>query len=185
MSLSTYDVAALRRDFPIFETGVAYLDSANTTQRPKQVIEAMESYFYEYNSNIHRSVYRFSEKATDRYEDTREKVRAFLNARSRKEIVYTRNTTEGINLVAYSWGRKNVGADDLIVTTIMEHHSNIHRSVYRFSERATDRYEDTREKVRAFLNAARARRSSTRATRPRASTWSPTRGDGGTSVRAT
>src|SRR5438034_6493291 len=125
MSLSTYDVAALRRDFPIFESCVAYLDSANTTQRPKQVIEAMKSYFYEYNSNIHRSVYRFSERATDRYEDTREKVRAFLNARSRKEIVYTRNTTEGINLVAYSWGRKNVGAGDLIVTTIMEHHSNI------------------------------------------------------------
>jgi cysteine desulfurase/selenocysteine lyase len=122
---STYDLAAIRRDFPIFETGVAYLDSANTTQRPKQVIEAMESYFYEYNSNIHRSVYRFSEKATDRYEGTREKVRAFLNARSRKEIVYTRNTTEGINLVAYSWGRKNVGPGDLIVTTIMEHHSNI------------------------------------------------------------
>jgi cysteine desulfurase/selenocysteine lyase len=125
MSTSTYNLAAIRKDFPIFETGVAYLDSANTTQRPRQVVEAMETYFYEYNSNIHRSVYRFSEKATDRYEDTREKVRAFLNARSRKEIVYTRNTTESINLVAYSWGRKNVGAGDLIVTTIMEHHSNI------------------------------------------------------------
>src|SRR5439155_11839723 len=72
-----------------------------------------------------RSVYRFSERATDRYEETREKVRAFLNARSRKEIVYTRNTTEGINLVAYSWGRQNVQAGDLIVLTIMEHHSNI------------------------------------------------------------
>jgi cysteine desulfurase / selenocysteine lyase len=125
MSTSTYDLAAVRKDFPIFASGVAYLDSANTTQRPKQVVDAMESYFYEYNSNIHRSVYRFSEKATDRYEDTREKVRAFLNARSRKEIVYTRNTTEGINLVAYSWGRRNVNPGDLIVTTIMEHHSNI------------------------------------------------------------
>src|SRR5438477_11599427 len=125
MSTSTYNLAAIRRDFPIFETGVAYLDSANTTQRPRQVVEAMESYFYEYNANIHRSVYRFSEKATDRYEDTREKVRAFINAASRKEIIYTRNTTESINLVAYSWGRKNIAAGDLIVTTIMEHHSNI------------------------------------------------------------
>src|SRR5438105_12961602 len=122
---TTYDLAAIRRDFPVFETGVAYLDSANTTQRPRPVIEAMEGYFYEYNSNIHRSVYRFSERATDRYEETREKVRAFLNARSRKEIVYTRNTTEGINLVAYSWGRRHISSGDLIVLTTMEHHSNI------------------------------------------------------------
>jgi cysteine desulfurase/selenocysteine lyase len=89
------------------------------------VDEAMERYFFDYNANIHRSVYRFSEKATDQYEATREKVRAFLNARSRKEVIYTRNTTESINLVAYSWGRANIAAGDLIVLTILEHHSNI------------------------------------------------------------
>jgi len=120
----------IRADFPVLDREfdgkpLVYLDSAATSQKPRQVIAAVEDYYERSNANIHRSVYRFSEKATDRYEDTREKVRAFLNARSRKEIVYTRNTTEGINLVAYSWGRKNVGAGDLIVTTIMERHSNI------------------------------------------------------------
>jgi len=119
------DVAAIRNDFPIFETGIAYLDSANTSQRPRQVIEAMEAYYSEYNANIHRGAYRASEMATERYEATRDKLRAFVNARSRKEIIYTRGTTEGINLVAYSWGRQHVREGDLIVLTIAEHHSNI------------------------------------------------------------
>jgi len=125
MLRSDLDVAAVRKDFPFLRTGVAYLDSANTSQRPRQVIEAMEAYYSEYNANIHRGAYRASEMATERYEATRDKLRAFVNARSRKEIIYTRGTTEGINLVAYSWGRQHVREGDLIVLTIAEHHSNI------------------------------------------------------------
>ena len=125
MAIQTFDVAAIRKDFPIFETGLAYLDSANTSQRPKQVTGAMLEYFEKFNSNIHRAAYRIAEEATVRYEATREKVRAFINAASTKEIVYTRGTTEAINLVAYAWGRKNIKKDDLIVLTIIDHHSNI------------------------------------------------------------
>ena len=125
MATRTLDVAAIRKDFPIFETGIAYLDSANTSQRPKQVTGAMLDYFEKFNSNIHRAAYRIAEEATVRYEATREKVRAFINAASTKEIVYTRGTTEAINLVAYSWGRKNIRSGDLIVLTILDHHSNI------------------------------------------------------------
>jgi cysteine desulfurase/selenocysteine lyase len=125
MSTSTFDVAAVRRDFPIFETGIAYLDSANTSQRPRQVTGAMMEYFEKYNSNIHRAAYRIAEEATVRYEATREKVRAFINAASTKEILYTRGTTEAINLVAYSWGRPHIHKGDLIVLTIIDHHSNI------------------------------------------------------------
>jgi cysteine desulfurase / selenocysteine lyase len=125
MSTLTYDVTAVRRDFPIFETGIAYLDSANTSQRPRQVTSAMLEYFEKFNSNIHRAAYRIAEEATLRYEATREKVRAFINAASTKEIVYTRGTTEAINLVAYSWGRKHVKSGDLIVLTLLDHHSNI------------------------------------------------------------
>ena len=120
-----YDVAAVRRDFPIFDNGLAYLDSANTSQRPRQVTGAMMEYFEKYNSNIHRAAYKIAETATARYEGTREKIRAFINAASTKEIIYTRGTTEAINLVAYSWGRANVQPGDLIVLTIFDHHSNI------------------------------------------------------------
>ncbi|TMD41047.1 MAG: cysteine desulfurase [Chloroflexi bacterium] len=125
MAIRTLDVAAIRKDFPIFETGIAYLDSANTSQRPKQVTGAMLEYFEKFNSNIHRAAYRIAEEATVRYEATREKVRAFINAASTKEIIYTRGTTEAINLVAYAWGRKNIKQGDLIVLTILDHHSNI------------------------------------------------------------
>src|SRR6266702_3260891 len=125
LPIKPLDVAAIRKDFPIFETGIAYLDSANTSQRPKQVTGAMLEYFEKFNSNIHRAAYRIAEEATVRYEATREKVRAFINAASTKEIVYTRGTTEAINLVAYAWGRKNIGQGDLIVLTILDHHSNI------------------------------------------------------------
>lgn len=125
MAVQPLDVAAIRKDFPILETGIAYLDSANTSQRPRQVTGAMMEYFEKFNSNIHRAAYRIAEEATVRYEATREKVRAFINASSTKEIVYTRGTTEAINLVAYSWGRKNIERGDLIVLTILDHHSNI------------------------------------------------------------
>ncbi len=119
------DVATIRKDFPIFKTGIAYLDSANTSQRPRQVTGAMMEYFEKFNSNIHRAAYHIAEEATVRYEATREKVREFINASTTKEIVYTRGTTEAINLVAYSWGRKHIKQGDLIVLTIIEHHSNI------------------------------------------------------------
>jgi len=119
------DVATIRKDFPILETGIAYLDSANTSQRPRQVTAAMMEYFEKFNSNIHRAAYRIAEEATVRYEATREKVRALINAASTREIVYVRGTTEAINLVAYSWGRKNIAKGDLIVLTILDHHSNI------------------------------------------------------------
>src|SRR6266498_4590181 len=120
MATRTLDVAAIRKDFPIFETGIAYLDSANTSQRPRQVTAAMLEYFEKFNSNIHRAAYRIAEEATVRYEATREKVRAFINAASTKEIVYTRGTTEAINLVAYAWGRKDVMSGHLIVTIILD-----------------------------------------------------------------
>jgi cysteine desulfurase/selenocysteine lyase len=119
------DVEAIRRDFPIFESGVAYLDSAASSQRPRQVVEAMQDYFTHYNSNIHRGVYKISMEASERYDEARRKVRALINARSAREVIFVRNTTEGINLVASTWGRANVREGDLIVLTIMEHHSNI------------------------------------------------------------
>src|SRR5258707_1519845 len=119
------DVAAIRKDFPILETGIAYRRSANTAQRPRQVTGAMMDHFEHFNANIHRAAYHIAEVATERYEATREKVRAFINAASTKEIINTRGTTEAINLVAYAWGRKNVRPGDLIVLTILDHHSNI------------------------------------------------------------
>ena len=122
---SELDVGSIRKDFPFLQTGVAYLDSANTSQRPRQVIEAMDAYYRECNANVHRAAYRASETATERYEAARDKLRRYVNAATRKEIIYTRGTTEGINLVAYSWGRRNVREGDLIVLTIAEHHSNI------------------------------------------------------------
>ncbi len=119
------DVQAIRRDFPFFESGIAYLDSSATTQRPRQVLDAMTDYFTHFNANIHRGVYRISMEASERYEGSRRKVRDLVNARYAREIIFVRNTTEGVNLVASTWGRANVGAGDLIVLTIMEHHSNI------------------------------------------------------------
>jgi cysteine desulfurase / selenocysteine lyase len=124
-SLAAYDVAAIRRDFPIFETGVAYLDSANTAQRPRPVLQAMEEYFTQYNANILRAAYRMSERATAGFEGARKQVQRYVNAASAREIIFTSGTTGGLNLVAYSWGRTNIQAGDVIVTTVMEHHSNL------------------------------------------------------------
>src|SRR2546423_7726414 len=124
MAARALDVAAIRQDFPILDTGIAYLDSANTSQRPRQVTGAMLEYFEKFNSNIHRAAYRIAEEATVRYEATRDKVRACITAASTKEIIYTRGTTEAINLVAYAWGRKSIKSGDLIVLTILDHHSN-------------------------------------------------------------
>jgi cysteine desulfurase/selenocysteine lyase len=124
------DFAAIRKDFPIFEQKVhgkplVYLDSTATTQKPVQVIRALEHYYRTYNANIHRGVYAIAEKATARYEEVRGKVARLLNARTPNEIIFTRGTTESMNLVSNAWGRTNVGPGDVIVLTEMEHHSNL------------------------------------------------------------
>jgi cysteine desulfurase/selenocysteine lyase len=104
---------------------LVYLDNAATTQKPLSVIDAISNYYKNHNSNIHRGVHQLAEEATIQYESTREKVRKFINARSQDEIIFTRNTTEAINLIAYSWGSKNIGKNDCILITEFEHHSNI------------------------------------------------------------
>lgn len=124
------DFAAIRKDFPIFERKISgkpliYLDSTATTQKPLAVLDALDHYYRTYNANIHRGVYRIAEEATAAYEEARGKVARFLHARSDQEIIFTRGTTESVNLVAYAWGRKNVGPGDVIVLTEMEHHSNL------------------------------------------------------------
>src|SRR2546427_12572578 len=106
------DLETIRRDFPFLETGIAYLDSANTSQSPRQVLEAMNAYFTQFNANIHRAAYKASEEATERYEAGREKARRYINAASRKEIVYERGTTEGVNLDACALGRQHRRASD-------------------------------------------------------------------------
>ncbi|HEV7500010.1 MAG TPA: family 2A encapsulin nanocompartment cargo protein cysteine desulfurase, partial [Vicinamibacteria bacterium] len=127
---ASLDVELIRRDFPILQERVhgrrlVWLDNAATTQKPKAVIDRLR-YFYEHeNSNIHRGAHELAARATDAYEDAREKVKAFLNASTKDEIVYVRGGTEAINLVAQAWGRKNVGKDDEIVITWLEHHANI------------------------------------------------------------
>ena len=124
------DVNRVRRDFPILHNTVrgrqlVYLDNAATTQKPQQVIDRIVRYYREENSNVHRGVHYLSEVATAAYEGSRSVIQRFLNARSEKEIVITRGTTEGINLVAQTWGRTNVREGDEIVITAIEHHSNI------------------------------------------------------------
>jgi cysteine desulfurase/selenocysteine lyase len=118
-------LAPSRADFPVLpHTGVAYLDSGATSQTPLPVIDAMDAYYREYRASIHRGIYPIAALATEAYETAREKVAAFAGSAA-GETVFTRNATEAINLVAYSWGSTNVGAGDLIVLTEMEHHSNI------------------------------------------------------------
>jgi len=125
------DVERIRKDFPILMRKVSgskplvYLDNAATTQKPLVVIEAINDYYMNYNSNIHRAVHQLAEEATLAFEKTREKLAKFVNARSTEEIIFTRNATEAINLVAYSWGRTNIKKDDRIVISEIEHHSNI------------------------------------------------------------
>jgi cysteine desulfurase / selenocysteine lyase len=130
LSSGEYDVEAIRREFPILQERVngrplVWLDNAATTQKPQQVIDRL-SYFYAHeNSNVHRAAHELAARATDAYESAREKVRRFLNAPSTREIIWVRGTTEGINLVAQSWGRQNVHEGDEIVITWLEHHANI------------------------------------------------------------
>ena len=125
------NVSEIRKDFPILQretasgARVVYLDSTATSQKPLAVIEAMNDYYRRSNANIHRGVHTLAEEATALYESAREKIAKFINAPSARQIIYTRNTTESINLVAYSWARANLNAGDLVVLTEMEHHSNL------------------------------------------------------------
>lgn len=127
---ATRSIEKIRQDFPILARQVhgkpfVYLDSAASSQKPASVIEAMNHYYQSYNANVHRGVYEVSEEATAAMEKARVKIARFINARQSKQVIFTRNTTESINLVAYSWGNANIHAGDLIVLTEMEHHSNI------------------------------------------------------------
>ena len=125
------DVNTIRNEFPIFQretkpgTPLVYLDSTATSQKPLAVIEAMDNYYRRSNANIHRGVHTLAEEATGLYEQARVKIARFINAPSAHQIIYTRNTTESINLVAYSWARANLKAGDLVILTEMEHHSNL------------------------------------------------------------
>ncbi|HEY8449105.1 MAG TPA: aminotransferase class V-fold PLP-dependent enzyme, partial [Bacillota bacterium] len=124
------DLRDVRQDFPILERSVhgkrlVYLDNAATTQKPRAVLEALDAYYRRSNANVHRSVHKLAEEATLAYEDARRSLARFINAARPEEVIFTSGTTEGINLVAYSWGRANVRAGDAIVLTDIEHHSNL------------------------------------------------------------
>ncbi len=128
MSLNVHEI---RKNFPILQrkthdsVPLVYLDSTATSQKPLAVIEAMNDYYRRSNANIHRGVHTLAEEATAMYESAREKIANFINAPSARQIIYTRNTTESINLVAYTWARANLKAGDLVILTEMEHHSNL------------------------------------------------------------
>src|SRR5882672_5552315 len=126
----TLDVYSIRQQFPILDREVkghplVYFDNAATSQKPQVVIDALVNYYTRYNANIHRGIHTLAEEATAAFEATRDTVQQFINASSREEIIFTRGTTEGINLVANTWGRKNIKAGDEIIISTMEHHSNI------------------------------------------------------------
>lgn len=124
------DVERIRKDFPLLDQKVfgqplVYLDNAATTQKPLYVLDTLENYYREYNSNVHRGVHHLSQVATESYEAARKRVCEFINAKSSNEIIFTRGTTEGINLVAYSFGKKYIKEGDVVLISAMEHHSNI------------------------------------------------------------
>ena len=127
---TAYDVQAVRRHFPALKREVkgkplVYFDNAATTQKPQVVIDALVNYYSNYNANIHRGIHTLAEEATAAFEETRDAVREFINAHSREEIIFTSGCTEGINLVAQTWGRQNIKAGDEVLVSNMEHHSNI------------------------------------------------------------
>ncbi len=128
--MTALDVATIKRDFPIFEREVngkrlVYLDSASSAQKPLAVLDAMDHAYRDHYANIHRGVYTIAEEATVAFEDARRKVARFVNAPRKEEIVFTRNATESINLVAYSWGRANLKTGDAVVLSHLEHHANV------------------------------------------------------------
>jgi cysteine desulfurase/selenocysteine lyase len=138
------DINFLRQDFPILSREVrpgiplVYLDSTATSQKPRSVLEAMEAFYRTNNANIHRGVHTLAEESTAMYEQAREKVAQFINAPSAEQIIFTRNATESINLVAYTWARANLKAGDHIILTEMEHHSNIVPWIMLASERGVE-----------------------------------------------
>ena len=117
----------VKKEFPIFNEreGLVYLDSASTTQKPQCVVDSVASYYSNYNANVHRALYEIGEKATNEYESVREKIKDFLNVPDSHEVIFTRSTTESINLVAYSWGMSNLNEDRGVLVSEMEHHSNL------------------------------------------------------------
>jgi len=131
MTNNHFNAAEVRAGFPILERQVhpgvplVYLDSAATSQKPLAVIQAMDDYYRRSNANIHRGIHVLAEEATALYEDARVTIARFINAPSARQVIYTRNATEAINLVAYSWGRAHLSAGDVVVLTEMEHHSNL------------------------------------------------------------
>jgi cysteine desulfurase/selenocysteine lyase len=125
-----FDVDKIREDFPILcqslnGNSITYLDSGASAQKPLAVIQAMDDCYRTYYANVHRGIYQFSEKTSAAYEGARKKVARFINAQSWREVIFTRNATESINLVAYTWGRQNIGTGDTILLTEMEHHANL------------------------------------------------------------
>ena len=119
-------IEEIKKDFPLLENrNIAYLDSGATTQKPKEVIEAIEKYYENSNANPHRGAYSLSIEATEQYENTRTKIAEFINAKHREEIIFSKNATESLNLIAYSYGMDNLKKDDEVVISIMEHHSNL------------------------------------------------------------
>lgn len=126
-----FDIEKIRADFPILHqehhdgVPLVFLDNAASSQKPKQVIDAMSDYYLNYHANVHRGIHKLSEVATEAYEKSRKKIRDFINAPSHRQVIFTRGTTEGINLVAHTWGRKHLAEGDVVLSTQMEHHSNI------------------------------------------------------------
>ena len=129
-ALAPLDVARIRADFPILERTVrggnhlVYLDSAASSQKPRQVLDALADYYTRYNANVHRGIHTLSEEATDEYEKARRKIQRFINAEHPEELIFVRNTTEAINLVAHSYGERLREGDEILLTE-MEHHSNL------------------------------------------------------------
>ncbi|ACZ38960.1 cysteine desulfurase [Sphaerobacter thermophilus] len=154
----TFDARKVKQDFPILQQTIhgkplTYLDSAASSQKPSVVIEALDAYYRASNANIHRGVYWLSERATALYDEAREKVARFINAPDARSCVFVRNATEALNLVAYSWGRANLGPGDTVVLTLLEHHSNIVPWQIITAERgATIRYVDIDDDGRLRLD---------------------------------
>lgn len=128
--IKPFDVMAVRQDFPILHQQInghplVYLDNGATTQKPQAVIDALVEFYSTYNSNVHRGAHSLSDKATEKFENARITLAEFINAPESREVIWTRGTTEGVNLVAYSWGRQNLKAGDRVLVSMMEHHSNI------------------------------------------------------------
>jgi len=126
-----YDIEKVRQDFPVLhhnhhdDVPLIFLDNAASSQKPNLVIDAMTRYYQETHANVHRGIHKLSEQATLEYEQSRKKIRKFINAKSKRQIIFTRGTTESANLIAQTWGRANLQAGDVVISTVMEHHANI------------------------------------------------------------